>query len=52
LVAKKLDKEVNNSLRSQVERQPIKKWQNVFSYEIFELFSAKLPYKNNEVHQK
>ncbi len=38
LLAKKLNEEVNNSLRSQVEKQLAKKRQNLFSYEISEFF--------------
>jgi len=45
LLTKKLDEEVNNSMRSQVERQLIKKRQNVFSSKISELFFAKLTKK-------
>ncbi len=47
LLAKKLDEEVNNAMIIEVERQPTKKKQNVFSSKIFKLFSIKLPY--NEV---
>jgi hypothetical protein len=36
-------------MRTQVERQPVKKRQNVFSYEIFEFFTAKLLYKKDEM---
>ncbi len=38
LLAKKLDEEVNNAVRIEVERQPTKKRLNVSSYEIFEFF--------------
>jgi hypothetical protein len=49
LLAKKLDEEVNNAMIIEVERQPIKKKQNVFSSKISKLFSTKLPYKINEM---
>jgi hypothetical protein len=41
---------MNSLVRSQVERQPIKKWQNVSSSKISDLVFAKLSYKKNEVH--
>jgi hypothetical protein len=40
---------VNNAVIIEVERQPTKKKQNVFSSKISKLFSAKLPYKTNEI---
>jgi hypothetical protein len=49
LLAKKLDEEVNSSMRTQVERQLAKKKQNVSSSEISEIFSIKLPYKKDEM---
>jgi hypothetical protein len=52
LLAKKLNEEVNSSRRTQVERQPIKKRQNVSSSKISKIFSAKLPYKKDEMQQK
>jgi hypothetical protein len=36
-------------MRTQVERQPAKKRENVSSYEIFEFFVAKLLYKKDEM---
>jgi len=36
-------------MRTQVERQPVKKRQNAFSYEILEFFVAKLFYKKDEM---
>jgi hypothetical protein len=36
-------------MRAQVERQPAKKRQNVFSYEVFEFFVTKLIYKKDEM---
>jgi len=49
LLAKKLNEVVNNAMIIEVERQPTKKKQNVFSSKISKLFSTKLPYKTNEV---
>jgi hypothetical protein len=49
LLAKKLNEEVNSLMRSQVEKQLVKKRQNVSSYEISEFFFAKLFYKKDEV---
>jgi hypothetical protein len=40
LLAKKLDEEMNSSMKTQVERQPTKKRPNVSSYETFEFFST------------
>jgi hypothetical protein len=36
-------------MRTQVERQPAKKRQNVSSYETFDFFTAKLLYKKDEM---
>jgi hypothetical protein len=36
-------------MRTQVEKQPTKKRQNVSSYENFEFFIAKLLYKKDEM---
>jgi hypothetical protein len=47
-----LDEEVNNAVKIEVERQPLKKRQNVSSFEIFEFFFIKLIYKKDEVKQK
>jgi hypothetical protein len=44
LLAKKLDEEVNSSMKTQGERQPTKKRQIVFSFEISKIFSTKLLY--------
>ncbi len=49
---KKLDEEMNSSMQTQVERQPTKRKQNVFSSEISKLFFEKLPYKKDEMQQK
>jgi hypothetical protein len=38
LLAKKLDEEMNNSMQTQVERQPTKRRQNVSSSEISKFF--------------
>jgi hypothetical protein len=40
LLAKKLDEEVNSSVKTQGERHPTKKRQNVFSFEISKIFST------------
>jgi hypothetical protein len=45
--AKKLDEEVNSLVKTQVERQPSTKRQNVSSF-----FSPKFPYKKDELQQK
>jgi hypothetical protein len=42
LLAKKLEEEMNSLVRIQTERQLFKKRKNVSSFEIFELFFAKL----------
>jgi hypothetical protein len=49
---RKLDEEVNILVRTQVERHPIKKRQNVFSSEISKFSFAKLLYKKDEMQQK
>jgi len=49
LFAKKLDEEVNNEVRIEVERQPTKKRLNVSSFEIYEFVFAKFPYKKDEM---
>ncbi len=49
LFAKKLDEEVNNEVRIEVERQPTKKMLNVSSFEIYEFVFAKFPYKKDEM---
>jgi hypothetical protein len=46
LLAKKFDEEMNNPVRSELERQLIKKRQNISSSEIFEFFTTKVPYKS------
>ncbi len=43
---------MNNAMRIEVERQLIKKWQNVSSFEISKFFSTKLPNKMDEIQQK
>jgi len=48
LLAKKLDEKVNNAVKIEVERQLAKKRQNVSSFESFEFFSTKLPYKYDD----
>ncbi len=52
LLAIFFNEEVNSLVRSQVEKKLVKKKQNVSSYEISEILFAKLPYKQDEVHQK
>ncbi len=52
LLAKELDKEVNNSVKIQVERQRTKKRQNVFSFEISKFIFTKFIYKKDEMQQK
>jgi hypothetical protein len=52
MLAKKLDEEMNSSMQTQVERQPIKSRQNVSSSKILNCFFAKLPYKKDEMQQK
>ncbi len=49
LLAKKLDEEVNNVVRVEIEKQLIKKRQNVSSFEVSKFFFAKLPYKTYEL---
>ncbi len=49
LLAKKLDEEVNSLVRTQGERQPTKKRQNVSSFEISKIFSTKLLYNKDEM---
>jgi hypothetical protein len=39
-------------VRSQVEKQLVKKRQNVSSYEISEFFFVELPYKKDEMQEK
>ncbi len=48
LLANFLNEEVNSLVRSQVEKQLVKKKQKVSSYEFFEIFFAKVPYKQDE----
>ncbi len=43
LLAKKIDEEMNNPVRSELEKQLVKKRQNVPSNEIFDFFTTKLP---------
>jgi len=52
LLAKKLDEEVNSLVRTQGERQPTKKKQNVFSFEFFSKKFTKCFYKNDEMQHK
>jgi hypothetical protein len=49
LFAKKLDEEVNSLVKTQVERQSTKKWQNVSSSKFSKFFSPKFPYKKDEL---
>jgi hypothetical protein len=51
LLAKKHDKEVNSSVKTQGERQPTKKKKNVSSFEILKIFSTKFLYKKDEMQQ-
>ncbi len=46
---KKLNEEVNSSMRSQVEKNVAIKRQNVSSYEISKFFFVKLPYPKYEM---
>jgi hypothetical protein len=48
LFVEKLD-EVNILVKTQVERQSAKKWQNVSSFKFSKFFSPKFPYKNDEL---
>ncbi len=49
LLVKNPDEEMNSSVRTQIERQLIKKRQNVFPSEFSEFFCAKLLYKKDGV---
>ncbi len=49
LLAKKLDEKVNNVVRIELEKQLAKERQNVSSFEIFNFFSTKLPYKIDDM---
>jgi hypothetical protein len=49
LFAEKLDEEVNILVKTQVERQSTKKWQNISSFKISKFLSPKFPYKNDEL---
>jgi uncharacterized protein (UPF0335 family) len=51
VLAKKLDEQVNNAMRVEVEKQLAEKKQNVFSSKISKFFSTKLPYKMDEVQK-
>jgi len=52
MFAKKFEKEVTNPMKSGLEKQLAKKITNVFANEIFEFFSTKDPFKDNDVQQK
>jgi len=49
LLAEKLDEEVNILVKTQVERQSAKMWQNVSLFKISQFFSPNFPYKNDEL---
>jgi hypothetical protein len=49
LFAEKLDEEVNNLVKTQVEKQPTKKRQNVSSSKFSKFFFPKFPYKKDEL---
>jgi len=52
LLAKKIDKEINNLVNSELERQLAKNRQNVSSSEISEFFIAKVPCKKEDAQLK
>jgi hypothetical protein len=52
LLVKTFDEEGNSLVRTQVETRLIKKRQNVSSFEIFDFFITKLPYKKDEMQNK
>ncbi len=52
LLVKKLDEQVNNEMRIEVERQLAKKRLNVSSSFFFEFFLVKLHYKKDKMQQK
>jgi hypothetical protein len=52
LLAKEFDEKMNNPVRNELERQPAKKRQNVFSNGIFEIFTTKVPYKKEDAQYK
>jgi hypothetical protein len=52
LLEKTFDEEVNNLVKSELERQIAKNRQNVFSSEISEFFISKVPYKKENAQLK
>jgi hypothetical protein len=52
LLAKKIDKEINSLVKSELERQLAKNRQNVSSSEISEFFIAKVPCKKENAQLK
>jgi hypothetical protein len=52
LLAKKFDEEMNNLVKSELERQLVKKKQNVSSSEISNFFIIKILYKKEDVQLK
>jgi hypothetical protein len=48
-LANKLDEEMNSWVKSQVERRPTKKRQNVSSSKFSKFFPPKLPYQKKNV---
>ncbi len=48
-IAKVFEKEVNNSIKEELERQPAKKRPNLFSVVIFKFFATKDPFKKDDV---
>lgn len=52
LIAKKFEEEVSSPMKSGLEKQLTKKRPNVSTNEIFEIFSTKDHFKNDDVEQK
>jgi len=52
LLAKTFDKEMNSLVKSELERELVKKRQNVYSSEISKFFIAKILYKKKDVQLK
>ncbi len=52
LLAKTFDKEMNSLVKSELERELVKKKQNVYSSEISKFFIAKILYKKKDVQLK
>ncbi len=52
LHTKKFDEEMNNPMRSELEKQLATKRQIVSSSEIFDFFTTKVPYKKEYVQHK